>query len=254
MVVQRVDLDNLEQVDEETPYQLPEPDRSIRQQAGEGHTHWAGKASIIAWLRNIDGIQGEIEAETKVEDLIADVRCSLDQSIKGIPDKCVFEIQTGQSNTSILQKIERYNRHGYTVFYVYPETADNYREKLAEKLDENMSEPPTLGKITRDGELIVGSGVAPGTLDRHLGVPPWKEFYIPTYERSATCYDFGDFSIGQTLSAFIGINGRLYVMDEVNENNGQRTLPLPPDLSKTELYSQLMDSEITRESPVRGTP
>lgn len=243
----------VQQVDPDTLYRLPEPDSSIRQQAGEGQTHWAGKASVIAWLRSIDGIQGEIEPETKVEDLIADVKCSLNKSIKGIPNKCVFEIQTGQSNTNILQKIERYNRHGYTVFYVYPESADNFREELARRLDDNMSEPPTLGKITKDGKLIVGSGVAPGTLDRHPGVPPWKEFYVPTYDRPSNLYDFGDFMIGQTLSAFIGINGYLYVMDEV-DSNGQRTLPHSPGISKSELYSKLMDGEITRKSPVRGTP
>jgi hypothetical protein len=243
----------VQQVDPDTPYQLPEPDRTIRQQDGEGRTHWSGKASVIAWLRNIDGIEGEIEPETKVEDLIADVKCTLDKSIKRMPNKCVFEIQTGQSNTNILQKIERYNRHGYTVFYVFPESAYNFREKLARRLDDNMSEPPTLGKITKDDKLIIGNGVAPGTLDRHPGVPPWKEFYIPTYERSAECYDFGDFRIGQTLSAFIGVNRHLYVMDEV-DSNGQRTLPIPLGLSKTELYSQLMDGEISRESPVRGTP
>jgi hypothetical protein len=244
---------DVQHVDPTTAYELPEPDSSVPQQGGEGRTHWSGKASIIAWLRNIDGIQGEIEAETKVEDLIADVKCTLDKSIKGIPDKCVFEIQTGQSNTNILQKIERYNRHGYTVFYVYPESADNFREELARRLDDNMSEPPTLGEITRDGKLIVGSGVAPGTLDRHPGVPPWKEFYVPTYDRPSNFYDFGDFMIGQTLSAFIGINGYLYVMDEV-DSNGQRTLPHSPGISKSELYSKLMDGEITRKSPVRGTP
>lgn len=118
MVVQRVDLDNLEQVDEDTSYQLPEPDTSIRQQAGEGRTHWWGKASVVAWLRSIDGLQGEIEVETKVEDLIADVKCTLEKSVDGIPKKCVFEIQTRESNTNILQRIERLNRHGYTVFSI----------------------------------------------------------------------------------------------------------------------------------------
>ncbi|WP_147587318.1 hypothetical protein [Halorubrum lipolyticum] len=244
---------DVQQVDPTTEYKLPEPDPSIRQQGGEGRTHWSRKASVIAWLKNIDGIQGEIEAETKVEDLIADVKCTLDKSVKGIPDRCVFEIQTRESNTSILQRIERFNRHGYTVFYIYPEKASDYRRRLAEQLEANMSEPPILGRITEGGELILGNGVTPGTLDRNPGVPPWKEFYVPTYERSSTCYDFGDFMINSVRTALVAINGYLYAMAEV-DSNGQRTLPLSPGLSESELYNQLMDGEITRESPVRGTP
>ena len=243
---------DVQHVDPTTAYELPEPDSSVPQQGGEGRTHWSGKASIIAWLRSIDGIQGEIEAETKVEDLIADVKCTLDKSIKGIPNKCVFEVQTGESNTDIVQKIERLNRHGYTVFYIYPDKACNHRRQLADQLDEIMSEPPTLGKITRDGELIVGSGITPGTLNREPGLAPWKEFYIPTYKRSATCYDFGDFMIDSVRTKLVAISGSLYAMPEVSD--GQRTLPLSPGLSKSELYSQLMHGEITRESPVRGTP
>lgn len=243
---------DVQHVDPTTAYALPEPDPSIRQQGGEGKTHWSGKASIIAWLRSIDGIQGEIEAETKVEDLIADVKCTLDKSIKGIPNKSVFEVQTGESNTDILQKIERLNRHGYTVFYIYPDMASNHRRQLAGRLDEVISAPPTLGKITTNDELIVGSGVAPGSINQEL-VAPWKEFYVPTYERSAQCYDFGDFTIDSVRTALVGINGYLYAMAEV-DSDGQRTLPLSPGLSKTELYSKLMDGQITRESPVRGTP
>ena len=243
---------DVQHVDPTTAYELPEPDSSVPQQGGEGRTHWSGKASIIAWLRSIDGIQGEIEAETKVEDLIADVKCTLDKSIKGIPNKCVFEVQTGESNTDIVQKIERLNRHGYTVFYIYPDKASNHRRQLAGRLDEVISAPPTLGQITTNGELIVGGGVAPGSLNREL-VAPWKEFYVPTYERSAACYDFGDFTIDSVRTALVGINGYLYAMAEV-DSDGQRTLPLSPGLSKTELYSQLMDGQITRESPVRGTP
>jgi|LFFM01.1.fsa_nt_gi hypothetical protein len=41
-------------------------------------------------------------------------------------------------------------------------------------------------------------------------------------------------------------------MREVRD--GQRTLPVAPGLSKSEQYSQLMSDEISRESPVRGTP
>jgi hypothetical protein len=244
---------DVQHVDPTTAYELPEPDSSVPQQGGEGRTHWSGKASIIAWLRNIDGIQGEIEAETKVEDLIADVKCTLDKSIKGIPERCVFEIQTRESNTSILQRIERFNRHGYTVFYIYPDKASNYRRRLAEQLEANMSEPPILGQITIGGELIVGSGVTPGSLNRTPGISPWKEFYIPTHERPSQCYDFGDFAIDSVRTALVGIDGYLYAMAEV-DSDGQRTLPLPPGISKSELYSQLMDDEITRESPVRGTP
>jgi len=252
VVVQRVDLDNLEQVDEDTSYQLPEPDMSIRQQAGEGRTHWWGKASVVAWLRSIDGLQGEIEVETKVEDLIADVKCTLEKSVDGVPKRCVFEIQTRESNTSILQRIERLNRHGYTVFYIYPENASNYRRRLADQLEDVISEPVALGEITADGKLTIGTGVAPGMLDRNPGIGPWKEFYIPTYERSATCYDFGDFSIDSVRTALVSIDGYLYAMREVGD--GQRTLPIAPGLSKSELYSQLMSGEISRESPVRGTP
>lgn len=241
----------VQQVDPDTLYRLPEPDSSIRQQAGEGQTHWSGKASIIAWLQNIDEIQGEINPETKVGDLIPDVKCNLDKSIPGIPNKCVFEIQTRESNSSILQKIEKYSRYGYTVFYIYPDTAANHRRRLAEKLEATMSEPPTLGRITGDGELIVGSGVAPGSLSQNPGMSPFKEFYIPTYERSVSCYDFGDFRIDSVCTALVAIDGYLYAMQKVN-TDGQRTLPHPPDFSKSELYRQMMEGKITRESPIRG--
>ena len=59
--------------------------------------------------------------------------------------------------------------------------------------------------------------------------------------------------INSIRTALVAVDGYLYAMAEV-DGNGQRTLPISPDLSRDELYSQLMNGEITRESPVRGTP
>lgn len=241
-------------IDPTATYRLPGPDTSVPRRSDEGWTHWAGKASIVTWLEGINDLSGRVESEKKVEDLIADIRCTFENSVEGVPNKCVYEVQTRESSTDILQRIRRLHRYGFTVYYIYPDTASNHRRSLETRLAEYMPQRPDLGRLSlKKGELQLGTPLGPGDLAPREVTLPYNEFYIPTHKRSAQAFDFGDFAIDSVQTALVAIDDHLYTMAEVGDT-GQRTLPISPKMTKEELERKLIEGEITRESPVRGTP
>lgn len=227
---------------------------SVTRQAGESFAHWAGKAAVVEWLETHPGIEGEIQTERKVEDLIADVRCNLTDSPPTIPEKVVIEVQTRHSSKDIVRNTRRYHRFGYCVYWVFLQNAAHKRRNAERALEDVMEPTPSLGIISlEDGELRLGQPITPTNLEEPEIRFCYNELYVPTYERFESTFDHGDFTAqGEKTISLISIDETLYLSEEVDAT-GQRTLPVKIT-GYDSCYTLFTQEDLHRASPVRGPP
>jgi hypothetical protein len=231
-----------------------EIDASVPQK-NESKRHWAIKAGIVGLFRSHPDCSGAVETEKKTSDLIADVRCELEESPPDIPDQFVVEVQTAASNKDLHRATENHLRHGYAVYWVYDIEALDQREKAEETLAEQMASIPDFGVASlTEGELTLG---APITWDDFESNPPWlgqTELYVPTYQRSSKWYDHGRFLVeGEEMTIYRVAGSSDYFISQMYPD-GQQTLPRRSVWSPQELYEGIQEGEIRRLSPVRGPP
>lgn len=236
------------------PIRLP-IDQSVRRQEGESFVHWAGKAAVVEYLNTHDRVAGSVAVERKVEDLIADVRCTLSETPAEFPERFVVEVQTKHSKKDFLQTTRRYHRYGFAVFWIFHTDAYQQRRTAEETLADHMEVRPSLGLLSLvDGELQFGHPLEPGDLATQRPTMTCNEMYIPTYHRHRHAYDHGDFTITNDEElAIITIGDTVHISHTIDEE-GQRTLPRPLEDDPTDIASAFQSNSISRTSPVRGPP
>lgn len=235
-------------------------DRSIRldqhvERKGESHLHWAIKAAIIDLIRSDPDFQGKIEDEKKTGELIADIRCVLSESPSDVPNRLVVEVQTNNSDKEVVDATRRHLRFGYAVYWVYDVDAAQKRRAAEAELSEYMSTRPSLGVASLpDGELSLGEPVTWNEFDMESPKMARNEFYVPTYDRKAPCFDHGTFQKEGhqfTIYSFLDEES-LYV--SWHGADDQRSLPKVPEWSWPELNRYFQEGKIKRISPVGGPP
>jgi hypothetical protein len=82
----------------------------------------------------------------------------------------------------------------------------------------------------------------------------WHELYVPTYNRSVTCVNHGDFIVdGNRVTIYRQPgSGKLYVSQYLED--GQQTLPNQFPWKPGEFCEGVQEGKIERVSPVRGPP
>lgn len=221
----------------------------------ESHHHWAIKSVIVNRLRSNPSYSGTIETEKKTSDMIADIRCQLTNSPPGVPHRFVIEIETAASNKDRVQSTIKHLRFGYSIYWVFEPEAMDARLETEGRLREYMSLPPSLGVVSLpDGELTLG---APITWEEFQFPSPMMgshEFYVPTYQRSSSCFNHGDFSAD---------DGRITVYRRPGDNEyyisrylegGQQTLPQLAHPDERDIPKQIERGVIKRVGPVQGPP
>ncbi|MFC6722894.1 hypothetical protein ACFQE1_00440 [Halobium palmae] len=237
-----------------TPSIVLPVDHSTQRQKNESSEHWAGKAAIVFHLQSQPDYEGQIETEKKVEDLIADVRCTFSKCPEEWPERLVIEVQTPRSRKNIQARTRRHLRFGYAVCWVFTSSATEERREAEDAMREYMSETPSFGVVAPDdSELQFGSPVTTTNYSDDLLSIPFTELYIPTYHRYRTAFDHGDFSYEDEQVSLITISNQLWVSWRVGED-GQRTLPERAPWTDSELSQAFLTDELNRSGPVRGPP
>lgn len=237
-----------------------EIDPSIRldqrtERKNESHQHWAIKAALIDRLRSDSAYVGEIDDERKTEDLIGDIRCKLSKSPSDVPERFVIEVQTNRSDKDVVDATRRHLRFGFAVYWVYQVDAANKRREAEAALSKCMSAPPSLGVASLpEGELRLGSPIMWDEFEMQSPKMSCNELYVPTYARSAQCFNHGVFTLDGhrfTIYRFLDRDA-LYV--SWHGSDGQQTLPQTSPWSWPELSQRLKEGELSRISPVAGRP
>lgn len=223
--------------------------------ANESELHWSIKAAIVHRFQSDPTIRGQVEAEKKTSELVADIRCRFGRSPSTVPKRCVVEIQTDASEKNVLRATTSHLRHGYAVYWVYDVEALDERTEAEEALADQLSSTPSLGLASlEDGELTLGH---PITWEEFEFRPPLMgstELYVPTYDRSEPCYDHGHFSIHGERVAIYQVAGEPGYFVSRGYDDGQQTLPERAPWTGRELYRAIEDGDARRVSPVRGPP
>ncbi|WP_436931478.1 hypothetical protein [Halosimplex halobium] len=221
----------------------------------ESHHHWAIKSVIVNRLRSNPSYSGTIETEKKTSDQIADIRCQLTNSPPGVPHRFVIEIETTASNKDRLQSTIEHLRFGYSIYWVFEPAAMDARLETEGRLRDHMRLPPSLGIVSLpNGELTLG---APITWEEFQFPPPVMgshEFYVPTYRRSASCYNHGDFSDDGERFTVYGCPGKNEYYISRYLEGGQQTLPQLAPPHERDLPKRIERGKVKRVGPVRGTP
>lgn len=245
----------MEQSPEDNLTSKLEFDESVTHQQKESWRHWAGKATIVRWLKSNPDINGIFKTEKKVEDKIPDIRCELSQRPNGMPQRFVVEVQTEHSQKDILKSTHRYHRFGYAVYWVFVVQAHQQRRDAEAELSTHMTQPVSLGRISLpDGHLHLGRPITHSNLDYNPEQLPDNEFYVPTYHRNEQHYDHGDFEVNGTQMTIYSACGCDEYYYSIIDDEGQRTLPQQGVLSNSELYQGLNNDTIRRVAAVRGPP
>lgn len=235
-------------------------DPSIRldhrtERKNESHQHWAVKAALIDRLRSNSAYVGEIDDERKTEDLIGDIRCKLSKSPSDVPKRFVIEVQTNRSDKDVVDATRRHLRFGFAVYWVYQVDAANKRREADAALTKYMSAPPSLGVASLpEGELRLGSPITWDEFDMQSPKMSCNELYIPTYARSAQCFNHGVFKIDDQRFTIYRFLNREALYVSWHGSDGQQTLPQTSPWSWPELSQRLKEGELSRISPVTGRP
>lgn len=221
----------------------------------ESQQHWAIKAAISDKLHSDPDCVGAIETEKKTSDLIGDIRCQLSESPPDMPQRFVVEIETAASNKDRLRATIDHLRFGYAVYWVFTVDDHEARRETEDLLDEFMTSAPSLGVASlADNELALGT---PIVWDEFSPPNPWMgrhEFYIPTYDRYVSLYDFGDFIVdGDKVAIYRQPQGGEFFFAEYLDNS-QQTLPCRVPWNAESFLDRIKTGEIERASPVRGPP
>ncbi len=235
-------------------------DPSIRldhtiERKNESHHHWAIKAALIDRLRSDPAYVGEIDDERKTEDLIGDIRCILSKSPPAVPKQFVIEVQTNRSDKDVVDATRRHLRFGFAVYWVYQVDASRKRREAEEALSDHMSTQPSLGVASLpDGELTLGSPITWDEFEIRSPKMGCNEFYVPTYDRSAQCFNHGVFQIGDQRLTIYRFLDREAIYVSWHLSGGQQTLPQTPPWSWPELNQRLKQGQLSRVAPVAGRP
>lgn len=221
----------------------------------ESHHHWAIKAAIVNRFRSDPKYTGTIKTEKKTSDLIGDIRCQLTDSPPGVPHQFVVEVETEASDKDRLQSTIDHLRFGYATYWVFELAALAKRQETQERLQANMLIPPSLGVVSLpDGELTLGAPIKREEFQFPSPMMGCHEFYVPTYQRSASCFNHGDFSAdGERITIYRRPGENEFYISRYLEN-GQQTLPQLAAPQNRDLLKRIERGEVKRIGPVRGPP
>lgn len=227
---------------------------STVERKSESELHWAIKAALVHQFRSNPECQGEIQAEKKTEELIADIQCRFEGTPADIPRKCVVEVQTSKSDKDVLRTTTLHLRFGWAVYWVFDIAALDDQREAEETLDDWMSPSPSLGIASlEDGELSLGSPITWDGFEFPRN-DYRSQLYIPTYDRQEQWFDHGEFSIDGEQMAVYGIDSEPDLYLSKSLDNGQLTLPQRSPWSREVLFDRIDNGEIQRKAPVRGPP